>query len=161
MLARTAQLTALAALAVHVAHTGFGLGRGVLDGLVEGWLYTALMLGAALGCLARGVLVRADRAAWLLLGAGALAWSAGDLIYAVAYAEDPAPPFPSPSDALYLAWYPLCAARWPSSRASTSATSASASASTPSPARWRPARSPPPCSTTPSPSRSRATSSPC
>jgi two-component system, cell cycle response regulator len=102
------QAVAAAALLAHVAHTAAGLGGPAPDALFDRWLYHGLMLGAAAGCLARGVLVREDRAAWLLLGLGAASWSAGDLYFSLALADDPEPPFPSASDALFLAFYPLC-----------------------------------------------------
>jgi two-component system, cell cycle response regulator len=97
---------AFAALAAHAAHTGLGLGRPSLDTFFDEWLYHGLMLGAALACLLRGIVRPTDRAVWLLLGAGALAWSGGDLYYSLFLADDPEPPLPSVSDGLYLAFYP-------------------------------------------------------
>ncbi|HEX8205669.1 MAG TPA: HD domain-containing phosphohydrolase [Solirubrobacteraceae bacterium] len=99
-------LVAFAALAAHAAHTGLGLGRPGLDQLFDEWLYNGLMLGAALACLLRGIVRPADRAAWLLLGAGALAWSGGDLYYSLFLLDDPEPPLPSVSDGLFLSFYP-------------------------------------------------------
>jgi hypothetical protein len=64
------------------------------------------MIGAAGACLLRGILVSADRAAWLRLGGGALAWSAGDLWYSLVLGDDPSPPTPPVSDGLFLAFYP-------------------------------------------------------
>ncbi|HEV2062013.1 MAG TPA: HD domain-containing phosphohydrolase [Solirubrobacteraceae bacterium] len=97
---------AFAALAAHAAHTGLGLGRPELDVFFDQWLYNGLMLGAALACLLRGVVRPGDRAAWLLLGAGALAWSGGDIYYSLFLADMPEPPLPSVSDALFLSFYP-------------------------------------------------------
>ncbi|HEX8122961.1 MAG TPA: GGDEF domain-containing protein [Solirubrobacteraceae bacterium] len=97
---------ALVALAAHAAHTGLGFGTPGLDWLFDEVLYNALMLGAASACLLRGVLRPADRAAWLLLGAGALAWSGGDLYFSLFLADDAEPALPSVSDGLYLAFYP-------------------------------------------------------
>ncbi len=97
---------ALVGLVAHAAHTGLGLGGDSLDTLLADWLYNALMLGAATACVLRGILRPADRAAWLLLGAGALAWSGGDLYFSLFLADDPEPPLPSVSDALYLSFYP-------------------------------------------------------
>ncbi len=48
----------------------------------------------------------AERAPWLLLGVGLLSWFGGELYYTVHLAEMAEPPYPSLSDALYLACYP-------------------------------------------------------
>jgi two-component system cell cycle response regulator len=101
-----AQGFALVALVAHAAHTGLGLWRSELDAFFADWVYNGLMLGAAVACLARGALVRRDRAAWLLLGAGALSWSAGDVWFSLFLADAAQPPLPSVSDALFLAFYP-------------------------------------------------------
>src|SRR3712207_493899 len=103
---RTAQAVALLALAAHAAHSGLGLWHPALDGFFADWVYNGLMVGAAVALVARGILVRGDRAAWLILGAGALAWSGGDLYYSVFLADDPDPPLPSVSDLLFLSFYP-------------------------------------------------------
>ena len=103
---RLAASVALAALALHAAHTGLGVGSPALDELIDEWLYNALMVGAAAACLLRGIVRPGDRAAWLLLGAGALSWSAGDVYFSLFLADDPVTPLPSVSDALFLAFYP-------------------------------------------------------
>src|SRR3954469_22883669 len=106
-LLRIAGAVALLALALHAAHTGLGLGRGAaLSPFFDEWLYNGLMLGAAAALLLRGILRSRDRVAWLVLGAGALAWSAGDLYFSLFLADDAAAPMPSVSDVLFLAWYP-------------------------------------------------------
>jgi diguanylate cyclase (GGDEF)-like protein len=98
---------ALAGLGLHAAHTGLGLGRGAtLTPLIDEWLYNGLMLAAAVALLVRGIVRREDRAAWLVLGAGALAWSAGDLYFSLFLADDAVVPLPSVSDALFISWYP-------------------------------------------------------
>src|SRR3954451_8406790 len=55
-----------------------------------------LALAAAL-CLARGVVVRSERAAWLLIGAGVLAWTLGEVYYTVVLWDESSPPIPSPA----------------------------------------------------------------
>ena len=97
---------ALTALALHAAHTGLGLGKPELNPLFDEWLYNGLMLGAAVACVLRGVLRPADRIAWLLLGAGALAWSGGDLYFSLFLADAQDAPLPSVSDVLFLSFYP-------------------------------------------------------
>jgi two-component system, cell cycle response regulator len=103
---RAVAAVAFAALAAHAAHTGLGLGRPQLNEFFDQWLYNGLMVGAAVACLLRGVLRPGDRAAWLVLGAGALAWSGGDLYYTLFLVDDPVPPLPSVSDGLFLSFYP-------------------------------------------------------
>ena len=73
--------------------------------LYETWLYEGLELFAALGCIARAVLVRAERLAWLFIGAALLATTCGDILYDFWYGGNP--PFPSAADIGYLAFYPL------------------------------------------------------
>ncbi len=97
-----------AGLIVYGVHVGFSIGTGpTAAALLDGWLYSSLVLASALGLFARGVLVREDRLAWCLLGAGVLAWSVGDIYWWRVLAVMEEPPFPSISDALYLALYPL------------------------------------------------------
>ncbi len=68
------------------------------------------MGGAALAVLARGLLVRAQRAAWLTIGAGVACWCLGDLYYTL-FLEGPGAAGGgglSPADVLYLSFYPCC-----------------------------------------------------
>jgi two-component system, cell cycle response regulator len=73
--------------------------------LYQGWVYEGIELLAALGCLGRAVLVRAERSAWFFIGAALLATTSGDILYDFWY--DGNPPFPSAADLAYLAFYPL------------------------------------------------------
>ncbi len=92
------------ALALHAAHTVLGLGPE--GALFEVWLYNAIILAAAGTCVARGLMRRTERPAWLALGAGMVSWSAADVTYAILYGAAAEPPYPSVSDALWLAFYP-------------------------------------------------------
>jgi diguanylate cyclase (GGDEF)-like protein len=95
-----------ALLVVYVAHGTLGLGGDGLDDVVKLWLYHAALLACAGLCLARGLLVRPERAAWLLLGTAIALWTAGNVYFVVVlYGLDPVP-LPSPSDALWLSIYP-------------------------------------------------------
>ena len=73
--------------------------------LYETWLYEGVELLAALGCLTRAVLVRAERSAWFFIGAALLATTLGDILFDFRYGGNP--PFPSAADAAYLLFYPL------------------------------------------------------
>jgi diguanylate cyclase (GGDEF)-like protein len=92
------------AFALHAA-TGFG--GSAAETFFGIWIYDALMLGAAVSCLVRAVIVRRERLAWALLGAGLMAWTAGEIYYSVAFSGSESVPIPSLADAGYLAFYPL------------------------------------------------------
>jgi diguanylate cyclase (GGDEF)-like protein len=94
-------LAGLAVLALHyVHHVSEGGPR-----LYETWFYEGLELLGALGCLARAAFVRAERSAWLFIGAALLATTCGDILYDFWYSGNP--PYPSAADVGYLAFYPL------------------------------------------------------
>ena len=96
----------LAGIAAHAAHAAFGLGGHALDRFFEDWLLNALILATSAACLLRGLRVRAERLAWLVLGAAMLSWSGGFVYWTLFIVRDPAPPYPSPADVLWLAYYP-------------------------------------------------------
>jgi diguanylate cyclase (GGDEF)-like protein len=101
-------LWALAGLALlaYLAHIVFGLGSPGLDGFFDRWVYCGLIAAAALACLARAVACREERAAWVAMGLALLAWLGGEVSWALWVMDDPAPPYPSVSDLLYLSFYP-------------------------------------------------------
>jgi two-component system cell cycle response regulator len=102
-----AALGLLAALLVFYAVVVVGElpGEG-LQAAVGRWVYDVIVLGAAAIVLWRAVRMPAERRAWLALGIGLLLWALGQAYYSVVlYYAEPAP-FPSPSDALFLAFYP-------------------------------------------------------
>jgi two-component system cell cycle response regulator len=103
---RALQAIAFAGLLLYAAHTTLGLGGQGLDRFAEEWLYNGLILASACLCLARAVLVSKERSVWMLFGIGLLAWSGGEIYYTVSLADLENPPYPSLSDALYLAFYP-------------------------------------------------------
>jgi two-component system, cell cycle response regulator len=95
-------------LGVLALHTTIGFGGPGGEGLYQDGIYNVLMLGSALVVLARGVFVREERAAWLVMGAGLLFWSLGELYYSLLIEGTSREPggSVSPADALYLAMYP-------------------------------------------------------
>ena len=70
-------------------------------------LYHAVLAVAAGACVARAVMVRAERTGWLAIGVGILVWTTGDVYWTVELGDRDKIPYPSLADALYLAAYPL------------------------------------------------------
>ena len=50
--------------------------------------------------------MRSERLAWLVLGAAMLSWSGGFVYWTLFIVRDASPPYPSPADGLWLAYYP-------------------------------------------------------
>ena len=106
--ARAFWAAVLTGMAVYVGAIALGVGRsgGTAEAVVNDWLANAIPLAAALACLARGALVRSERLAWLVIGAGILSWTAGNLVWTLTLVDRPSPPFPSLADAFWLGLYP-------------------------------------------------------
>jgi len=94
------------ALAVHAAHGLTRFGGSSTEAFFNDYLYTAIELVAVALCAARALRTREDRLAWGLIAAGMLAWTGGDVVWAVWLGQVANPPYPSIADALYLAEYP-------------------------------------------------------
>jgi diguanylate cyclase (GGDEF)-like protein len=94
--------TALVAL-----HDWLGLGGPGLDEVAGGHLYDAVVVAAGVAVLLRARIVPRERTAWLLFGAGIVCWAFGEIYWTWFILHDPSPPYPSPADAFYLAFYPL------------------------------------------------------
>ena len=94
----------LAGLAVHVLLSVFG---GEASLLANQWLMAGLLVAATEICAARSALVSEERAAWSALAGAMALWTAGFVVYTALYLDDAEPPFPSVSDAFYLAFYPF------------------------------------------------------
>ena len=95
-----------ALLAGYTAITLGSVGSSGLQDAFGRWGYDSIIIGAAVAVLLRAVLMPTERAAWLSLGTGLLLWALGQTYYSIfLYYTYPAP-IPSPSDALFLAFYP-------------------------------------------------------
>ncbi|MDP8943853.1 MAG: diguanylate cyclase [Actinomycetota bacterium] len=101
------QAGAVVLLLAYAAQAAGGLGGAALDDVFDAWVYSGLIVCAAVLCLARAAIVRLERAAWLAIGLGVLSWAAAEVHYAVFLANLAVPPYPSIGDALFLAFYPL------------------------------------------------------
>jgi two-component system, cell cycle response regulator len=95
---------ALLALFAIQVQTGV-MGPGV-TAVLEDYLYNALLFAGAGFCLWRAAAVSEERLAWTVMGAAIAVWTAGDILWTALWASDPNAPYPSVSDALWLAWYP-------------------------------------------------------
>ncbi|HVY96607.1 MAG TPA: GGDEF domain-containing protein [Solirubrobacterales bacterium] len=95
--------------AAAVLHDWLGLGGGRVDLAVNGVAYDAVILAAGLACLLRAREADSERGAWIAIGGSILAWGAGEVYWTAALFHDPSPPYPSPADVGYLAFYPLAA----------------------------------------------------
>jgi len=93
-------------LAGMIAHAVFGLGGHGADALFVKWIYNVVLVGSAGSCLARGLAIRRERAAWLILGSSLLLWSAGNIYFTVFLFNDKQVPIPSLSDVAWLGFYP-------------------------------------------------------
>jgi diguanylate cyclase (GGDEF)-like protein/putative nucleotidyltransferase with HDIG domain len=103
---RIVQAVSFVALATFALHVGLGLGGHGLDSFFNDWVYDGLIVVSAAGCLARALLVGHERAAWLALALGLVAWSGAEILSTVWINHLSNPPYPSVADPLYLAFYP-------------------------------------------------------
>lgn len=92
-----------AAFAVHVVA---GVGGSSTDLAFDDVIYPAMVVGAALVIVLRAACGRSEQRAWALLAVGAVLWALGDLYFTLRVEQMHPPPFPSPADALSLAFYP-------------------------------------------------------
>jgi two-component system cell cycle response regulator len=99
-------LALAAGLAFYATHALSRFGGAGLESFFNDYLYTALELTAVALCFARSWLRTDDRAAWLFIGSGLLAWTGGDLVWTLWLNHVAEPPYPSVADALYLTEYP-------------------------------------------------------
>jgi diguanylate cyclase (GGDEF)-like protein len=106
---RAAQAATVLLFVAYVAQALIPAAADHVGDFFEVWVYPALTAIAGAFCLARAALRRLERSAWLVIGLGVLASSAGDVWWEVAGYDtrDVIPAF-TPADALWLAFYPAC-----------------------------------------------------
>jgi hypothetical protein len=92
----------IVAVAVHnVFDTG---GHRIFE-----WLNDAVVVAATVLTLARGAQRDPVARAWRWVGAGLVCWTLADVLFSALYDGRAHPPYPSVSDAFWVAWYPLTA----------------------------------------------------
>jgi len=92
-----------------ILHDWFGVGGSGLDFAANGPTYDAAVIAAGLACLVRARRAEHERGAWVAIGAAILCWGASEVYWTAFILNDPSPPYPSPADVGYLAYYPLAA----------------------------------------------------
>jgi two-component system, cell cycle response regulator len=93
-------------MAAFVLQAATGVAGEEVAGLFQDYVYNALLFAGAGFCLWRAAAFREERLAWLVMGAGIVAWTGGDVLWSAAYENDANPPYPSLADALWLGYYP-------------------------------------------------------
>src|SRR5437762_8560728 len=86
-------LLALAVAGLAMNDLGL-LGTKSLDGFFNDWVYNGAELAAAALVLARALLLRQDRVAWLMLALGVACFAAGDIYYTLVIEPMAVPPTP-------------------------------------------------------------------
>jgi hypothetical protein len=90
--------------AAEALHELVGFGED-LDQFFNAGVLNFLILGSAGLCLLRAATVPNLRAAWVLLGLALASFGIGSLLWSVHYADVEPPPFPTATDAFWLAYY--------------------------------------------------------
>ena len=99
-------LGTLAALIAFSAHT-IVADQGAVSNFFDNRVYYAILVASVALCALRAAAGPDHRLAWALIAAGVAAWTAGDMYWMLRLADVEEPPFPSLSDAGYLAYFPL------------------------------------------------------
>jgi diguanylate cyclase (GGDEF)-like protein len=93
--------------ALVILYDWAGIGGSGLDGAINGVVYVAVIACAGLACLTRALRGGPERGAWIAISASILAWAAGEIWWTLYIEGNPSPPYPSPADIGYIAFYPL------------------------------------------------------
>ncbi|HEU4739411.1 MAG TPA: GGDEF domain-containing protein [Solirubrobacterales bacterium] len=90
-----------------VLYDWVGIGGPGLDVAINSVVYDVVVVCAGLGCLTRALRGGPERGAWFAIAAAILAWAAGEIWWTTYIEGNASPPYPSPADIGYLAFYPL------------------------------------------------------
>jgi diguanylate cyclase (GGDEF)-like protein len=85
----------------------FGVGGTNLDPVVNGPLVSAVIVAGGLACFLKADSSRPERGAWISIGLAVLTWGAAEIYWTAVLRGQASPPYPSPADIGYLAFYPL------------------------------------------------------
>lgn len=94
-------------LSVVVLYDWAGIGGADLDVAINSVVYDVVVVCAGLACLTRALRGGPERGAWLAISAAVLAWAAGEIWWTTYIEGSASPPYPSPADIGYIAFYPL------------------------------------------------------
>jgi two-component system, cell cycle response regulator len=97
-------------MAAFVLQAATGVAGDGATGLFQDYVYNALLFAGAGFCLWRAAAFREERLAWLIMGAGTVAWTGADVLWTAVYADEASAPYPSLSDGLWLVYYPAACA---------------------------------------------------
>jgi hypothetical protein len=75
--------------------------------ILDTGFYTLVLVAVSMLALARPLLVRRNRSAWLLVALAVTSWSIGDIYWQLAFSDADEIPVPSPADVFYVGLYPL------------------------------------------------------
>ena len=94
-------------LAVVVLYDWVGIGGPSLDVAINSVVYDVVVVCAGFGCLTRALRGGPERGAWFAIAAAVFAWAAGEIWWTTYIEGSASPPYPSPADLGYIAFYPL------------------------------------------------------
>jgi diguanylate cyclase len=104
---RTLALVMLAGVAAQLVYTSTGLGGDLADTVVNRWGANVAYAAAAALCAVRARSAGRGRGAWLAIAVALGFYGLGNVYYSVVLYTVQDPPFPSPADAGWLAFYPV------------------------------------------------------
>ena len=93
--------------ALVILYDWAGIGGSGLDVAINSVVYDAVVICAGLACLTRALRGGPERGAWFAISASILAWGAGEIWWTLYIEGASSPPYPSPADLGYVAFYPL------------------------------------------------------
>ncbi len=95
-----------AGVLAYAVQSALGLGGPDVAELSRNWLWNGLFFLSAAICLTRGLLVRRERTAWIILGVSVAVFGGGWVEFTFVTQHLDAPPYPSLADVLWIAFYP-------------------------------------------------------
>lgn len=93
-------------MAAYGAHAIAGVGGKPLGSFYNLWVHDGLFLLAAAACVVTAVRCAPERGAWLCFAVALGTYAAGEILWTTIFSKQDPEPFPSLSDACWLAFYP-------------------------------------------------------